>query len=308
MSEVQPIRNRELLIDDDIRREFRNEIDPLISRVLEARGFTEDRTPIGRISLDSGTVLASNAYRKLLGIGFDGLSTKTTNEVFENERNLVRGDLELSRIGGFSASRLVIKPDQNILVTTNPEARSERKPYRINDVAAESILQDIRAHTDLGYSTSDSPVPAAVVVNELEALHTARSIDRRAQYEVLTSEEHGDIKMTIGETFDLVDKKDGRGIRKYQQNKKRVFELKAIQPVQDGTATFGVRYTSGRNDSELKLTAVMNDVDYSDEEKNVLYRGLLDYFEQYDVRRFGRGVIKNLRTIEDKDSNTLRLG
>lgn len=307
MSEALPIRDRELLINDDTRKKFRKEIDPIIGHIFASRGFIEERSPVGRISLDSTNVQPGLAYRKLLKSPFDAMSVRTTHEVYRGERNLLRSSIELGRIGGFGLSTFVTNIDDFSITTQVPTNTDKRTSY-LDNVSAEDILQDIRAHTELGYSASDVPVAVPQVISELEGLHTARNIDRRAQYEIFTPSEHGNIQMNIGESFELRDVKIGTGIQKRKFNSKKLFQLVANQPLDNGSVSLGITYRSSNKDSELKLTAAISGTEYSEDEKQSLYDSILDDYQERDIERFGRGVIRNLKSISDEGSDALRLG
>ena len=310
MSELRPIRERELLIDDDVREALRRQVDPLIKDALNSRGYTEERSPIGRVLLDSSAIFPGDAFLTQFDRArFEGLAVNTTQNVSEGEKQLVASQLELSNIGGFSTSKLVTLGDRYFTQTTRSSESGTKNPTtEIRANSAAEILQDIRAHTTLGYDSSDEWIQPSLTIEELEALHTSRNVDIRAHYQMLTTPEHGDIQMNIGESYELRDVKSGNRIQKRRFNSKKLFELIARQPLDGGTAIIGVSYRSSKHNSELKLTAIIEGTDYSDEKKQVMYDGIVDTFQEQDVDKFGRGVMQNLKTIADSDSDIIRLG
>jgi len=310
MSEVRPIRDRELLVGNDVRAALRRQLDPLIDDALESRGYTEERSPIGRIHLDSTAVFPGHAFlTQFQRARFEGLAVGVTHDVSGREQQLVASRLQLSNIGGFSTSSFVTLGDRFFTQTVrSSDIDKKNTGTRISQKSAEEILQDIRAHTALGYSSSDKPVPPSSTIDELEALHSSRNVDIRAHYQMLTTPDHGDIQMNIGESFELRDVKTNRGIQQQRFNTKKLFELISRQPLDNGTAAVGVTYRSSKNNSEVKLTAVIEGTDYSDIKKQTMYDEMVDTFQKQDVNKFGRGVMQNLKAIADSKSNIIRLG
>jgi len=310
MSEVRPIRERELLIDDVMRAEFRDQIDPLINSAFEARGYTEEHTSSDHIFLDRDGVLASPAYIKYMGnVPFHGLKVRTTHDVFKNEHFLTKAQLELSRIGGFGKSRFIKNGTAYSVdtVTTNNDT-SKDGPVNVPEGAVYDILQDIRAYTELGYSDSDVLVPIDKSIEELEQLSTQRRVDKRAHYQLLTSEDHGDIQMNIGESFELEYIQASDTIKRRRANIQKLFELVALQPVEDGILRVGALYRSSKNGIDMKLTTELVNTDYTDEAKQAYYNDVIKTHQEKDVRKFGQGIIKNLQIILDDNSDIVRLG
>jgi hypothetical protein len=310
MSEIRPIRERELLVDDDVRTVLRRQLDPLITNALNSRGYTEEHSPIGRITLDSFAVIPSNTFlTQFKRARFAGLAVNTTHDIKDSEKQLVKSSLELSNIGGFSTSRFISLGD-HFFTQTSQAAESEKKNLKneVDKKSAADILQDIRAHTMLGYDSSDVMIQPSHTIEELEDLHASRNVDIRAHYQMLTSPEHGDIQMNIGESFELRDVKSRDRIQKKRVNTKKFFELIARQPLMNGTSTVGVSYRSSKNNSEVKLTAIIEDTSYSNEEKQIMYDEMVYKFQEQDVTKFGRGVMQNLKAIADSESNIIRLG
>ena len=310
MYEISPIYERELVIDDATRAEFRGKIDPLINSALESRCYTEDRTPVGHTYLDRENVLASAAYVRYLGkLPFHGLKVSTTHEVHDGDRILTRAQLELSRIGGFGKSKLTKDGSHYLLETLSAnEAFSTEPPTPIPDAASQDIMQDIRSYTELFHTDMDRIIPADENIDALENLNVRRRIDKRAHYEILTSEEHGDIQMNIGESYELGYVHVGDKIKKRRTNVQKMFELIARQPLDNGFLLLGSHYSSGNHDINAKLTTQINGTDYSDEDKQAYYADVLRTHQEIDVRKFGRGVIANLNKIIDENSDVIRLG
>lgn len=309
MSQSRPIRERELLIDDEIRSDFRQTIDPRIDYALRSRGYTEEHAAANRNYLDGSQVIPSAAFRKLYERPFDGLSVSTEYDVYENERTLTRSSIDLSRIGGFSASRIVTVGGRYFTSDIKVNQRNEKTALtRLSAKQTHDILQDIRAHTDLGYSSSDTDVPIPQLIGELEGLHSNISVDQRAHYQLMTSKEHGDIQMNIGKSFELRDAKSDDHIKKRSYNTKRLFEIIAKQPLEGGMSTVGIHYRSGRGYPEIKITAEIDSDAYTEEEKQELYNDVIRSYQEKDIHKFGQGVLANLAMISDTDSNILRLG
>jgi hypothetical protein len=311
MSNARPIRERELLIDDEVRTGFRRTIDPQIDDALLSRGYTEERQSGGRIYLDGTNILPSVPFRTLYETPFDGLSIATAYEVYENVRTLTKSTLELSRIGGFSASRLVSVGSRYYTKNFTANQNANTVPYtRISQQQVQDILQDIRAHTELGYSSSDTNVPPEEVIEELQTLHPTLSIDQRAHYQLLTSPEHGDIQMNIGKSLELREVKVGKRIQRRPFNVKRLFEIIATQPVDEGATTVGIHYRSSRYNSELKITAEIDSAIYTEEEKQHMYDEVVRSYQEHDVHKFGRGALANLAKITNTSptSDIIRLG
>ncbi len=315
MSEVRPINERELLIDDTTRNEFRRKIDPLIDRALTSRGYLEEHTPNGRIFLDGTFVEPSPIYRKEFNaLPFDSLRVATLHDVYHADHHLIKAQLDLGRIGGFGAARFIKNGDEySIMSTKAGDHYPGVDPVKISEHSSQEILQDIQAHTTIGYSASDSAVPIQQSIEALEDLHISRNVDRRAHFELFTSPEHGDIQMNIGESFELRDVKDGNRIRKKRYNGKKLFQLIARQPIEThtgatGTLVTGTYYTSGRKGIEMKLTTEIEGTDYSNEAKQAYFLDIIRNHQEIDVRKFGNGVLSNLQKIIDATSDVMRLG
>ncbi len=308
MSEARPIQNRELLFSRDQRREMSKDINPLIDSALAARGYTEQSTSSERIHLDGSGVIPSRAYLSMFGnTPFDGLSVHSIYSVYSNERHLSRSTVELRKIGGFSVSRLVSIGDRFYTRTVKTPAPHNKVPHtRISEAAALDILQDIRAHTMLGYSSADAPRPAFEVIRELEGLHTYRSVEQRAHYEFDVGPEYGDIQMNVGKSFAVQANKDTGRMRR--TTPKRFFELIAEQPLTEGPAFLGVHYSSGRGDASIKLSADIQDSSYSGEEVSAYYNGMVRKLQEEDTSGLQQGVVRNLKKIIHPDSEVQRLG
>ena len=310
MTDVRPIFERELLIPDDVRSDLHRKINPLISDVLASRGYSEERSPSNRIyTKNSSDIIVSTASTLYLVNPFDGLSISTTSNIQENEASLVGAAVTLTRIGGFSISKLIKNGENFGIKTIKPGEDEQSNPLvRINQSAVENILHDIRAHTVLGYDASDVLSSSSQAIEELESLHTSRTVDRRAHYEVLTDPEHGDIQMNVGETFELrnIDANDHNLKKRF--NTRKFFELLARQPLDGGSVLLGVHYRSSQNDSEVKLTAVIEGTDYTEQRKQEFYQEAVDSFQERDINKFSRGVMNNLNKIIDTDSEIVRLG
>ena len=309
MANARPIHERELLIDDEVKKQLRRTIDPRIDDALESHGYIEETRASGRLYLDGAHVLASAAFKTHYDNPFDGLSVATRHEVADGERILTHSTLELSRIGGFSTSRLVSVGNRFYTKTTRANDGQKKAPFiRLTEPQAQDILQDIRAHTELGYSSADTVVPAAEVIEELQDLHSPLLVDQRAHYQLLTSEEHGDIQMNIGRSFELKAVETKRGLQKRRINVRRIFELIATQPLEGGTSTVGVHYQSSRRIPEVKITGSIASDHYSEDEKQALYDEMVRSYQEQDIHRFGRGVLANLAKISDPESEAVRLG
>lgn len=311
MSEAQPLRSRELLLDDDIRNELHTRVDPLINRALTAHGYLETRRPIRRIELNDGkNSMPSNPY---LGVfnrrGFDALSVTTTEDITDSERFLTESSLELHTAGGFAVGQLV-SIGNTYKARFIEKNTGEKDPdfITLTSEEASEILEDIRSFTPLGYSSSDTLVPGTTIINELSQLHRAQNIDRKARYEMFTSPDHADIKMNVGESFEIREIKQRQKIqhRRIQATAKKVFELIATQPFGEGEVALGLRYVSAHGDSEAKLTAEINAPNYSDKQIQEYYDTFLEDFQEYDPARFGKSVIKNLELITKLDSSVVR--
>jgi hypothetical protein len=310
MSEVRPVHERELLIDDDVRAAYRLQLDPLITDALESRGYTESRSPVGRIALDSFPVLPSTAFLSTFDKArFDGLAVGTTHSVNGDSKQLVSSELILSSIGGFNNSKFITNGNRFYTQNLRPvEQSGTTATNQLPKEMAIEIMQDIRAHTELGYSSADVFVPADIVIEELEALHNSRNIDRRAHYQLLTSEEHGDIRMDIGESFELQDVVSRMKTKQRILQSKKLFKLVARQPLDNGSSTVGVTYRSGQNTSEVKITAIIEGTNYTDAEKQAMYLDMINSFQDQNVHKFAQGVMRNLKNIADPDSEVVRLG
>ncbi|MFZ1301343.1 MAG: hypothetical protein WAQ27_02055 [Candidatus Microsaccharimonas sp.] len=312
MPEARPVQNRELLIDNDTRTSTRRKVDPAISRALRTRGYTETSYPIGRIHLDSATVEPSREYlHAFKRIRFDALSVETTHAVDPEERLLTQSQISLYTIGGFTTARIVNVGDGYRLKMVESGQNPSKVPVVSLDAnEAAEILQDIRASTELGYSSEDTIVPAKQLIGELAALHSGMNVDRSAHYQLFTDPLHGEIEMNIGESYELHDVRVGHQIqrRRRRGSTRKVFELMAKQPLEDGTVSLGVRYLSGRKQSEMKLTADIQGTSYSDAEKQFLYNEIVRDYQHANTSRFGDSVLRNLAHINDEDSNVVRLG
>jgi hypothetical protein len=310
MSEVSPIRERQLLIDNELQAEFRDKIDPLIDRAFKARGYTEERIPSDHIYLDSNSVLPSKEYLELFGnVPFDVMKIGTSHEVFDGERHLTKGQLDLSRIGGISKSRFIQKGNLYSTVTTDPTGKPlENGLVEITEREGQEILQDIRAYTELGYSSSDSFAPISETIEELEALNSARRIEKRAHYQILTDGDHGDIQMNVGESFESRNVNRHGKIVQRRSKTRKLFELVARQPVDGGSIIVGAHYSSGRNNLGMKLTTEIIGDGYSEEDKQAYYNDTLITYQEEKIRKLGKGIIANLSKIIDQNSDVVRLG
>jgi hypothetical protein len=310
MSEVSPIRERQLLIDTELQAEFRDKIDPLIDRAFKARGYTEERIPSDHIYLDSNAVLPSKEYLKQFSnIPFDVMKVATSHEVFDDERQLTRGQLDLSRIGGISKSKFIQKGTLYSTVTTDPTGKPlENGIAKISETEAQEILQDIRAYTELGYSSSDTFTPVSETIEELEALNSARRVDKRAHYQILTDGDHGDIQMNVGESYESRNVNRHGKIVQRRSKTRKLFELIARQPVDGGSIIIGAHYSSGRNNLGMKLTTEIIGDGYSDKDKQAYYNDTLITYQEEKIRKLGKGIIANLSKIIDENSDVVRLG
>jgi len=311
MNEVGPIHERELLLEEANRRYFRRRLDPLIDDALAARGYVETRKSNGRFNLDGYNVIPGPAFRRTLKAPLDALSFQTTYDTDSTQSTLIEAKIHLARVGNYSGAILRIVGGEASYKNLSPVRKEDQddayQPLSMSET--NDILQDIRAHTELGYSSSDTPVSAQEILQELEQITPSLAVDRRAHYQLLTDEYHGDIQMDIGESFDDEAVRRQNDVQRRHTNGKKMFRLIARQPLKEGSALVGVKYQSyKRNDANMKLTTVIESNAYSDAEKEVMYRDTLETYQERDMTRFGRGVIKNLQSIIDEDSNVIRLG
>lgn len=310
MSEIRPVQNRELLLDEATRTLLRRKVDPLITRALKTRGYTEDRTPIGRTYLDSSRVLPSQEYLSMFNrVAFDALSVRTTHYADASEKILSRSVTELTTVGGFATAKIVsIGDTYSVDFISSGDGSQDMHFDSVHPDTLSEILGDIRAHTKLGYGTQDSPPSPVTVIEELNNLQANQNVDRYAHYQLLTDDAHGDIQLNVGESFEAHRVEvDGKSqVRRI--NAKKIFQLNALQPLGDGTIQLGVKYTSGRRQSEVKLTAEINGTDFSDSKKQALYEQIVFDFQHGDPSKFGNGVVRNLERIIDTTSDAIRLG
>lgn len=312
MNEVGPIHERELLLEEANRRYFRRRLDPLIDDALSSRGYIETKKST-RLHLNGYNVIPGPAFRRTLKTPLDALTFQTTYDTDATDSTLIEANLHLARVGNYSGAILRIVGGEAFYKNLSPYRKEDHddtfQPLPMNE--ANDILQDIRAHTELGYSSSDTPVSAQEILQELENITPTLNVDRRAHYQLLTDEYHGDIQMDIGESFDDKAVHRHNHVQRRHTDGRKMFRLIARQPLKEGSALVGVKYQSyqrrGR-DSDMKLTTVIESDAYSDAEKEAMYRDTLETYQERDMTRFGRGVIKNLQSIIDEDSNVLRLG
>lgn len=311
MEEARPIRGRELLIDNGVRKDLRHVIDPQIDRALNSRGYTEDQRSSSRIYLDGTTVLPSKTFRDLYETPFHALTIAGTYDVHENERTLNRSTIELSRIGGFTSSQLVTVGERYYTKNLKVNQDNSRVPFvRISSQEMHDVLRDTRAHTSLGYRGSDTDATIPEIIAEIEDLRSTVFVDQRASYQLLTSPQHGDVQMNIGKSFEMHNTKAGNRIQRRRKNIKRLFEIIAKQPIENGDMTIGIRYHSGRSAPELKITAEINSEAFEEEQKQALYNEMIRSYQEPrdDIKKFANGILRNLDMISDQDSDIVRLG
>lgn len=310
MSEVRPVQNRELLLDSPTRALLRRKVDPLISRALKTRGYTEERNPIGRTYLDSSNVMPSHEYLSMFNrVGFDALNVHTTHFVDPTERILSRSAIDLTTVGGFATAKLIgVGDTYTVNFSSSGDGAHDAQFENVDHGVLSEVLQDIRAHTKLGYGNQDIPPLPAEIVEELSDLQANQNVDRYAHYQLLTDEAHGDIQMNIGESFETHRIEVGGKPQIRRLNAKKIFQLIAIQPLTEGNVRLGVQYTSGRKQSEVKLSAEINGTDFSDTKKQALYEQIVHDFQHRDPSKFGSGVVRNLERIIDTASDVTRLG
>lgn len=307
MSEVPSMQSRPLLLPEEQLKAMRTVINPLIDGALKASGWVEESTTSERILLDSSNVMPSRAYRAMFGRNvFEGLNLATRSDVFEHERHIVEANISLHKIGGFTASHLTMRG--NSFHAETPEsyatdAKLVHKPLDADSVL--DVLQDIRAYTELGYSCSDTPVPAQTVLQELEGLHTLRVVDRRAEYGFNIDDSYGKVSMRLGQSFSVMaDKDTGRFVRR---NIQRYVALRALQPLWQGEAELGVEYVSTRNKIAARISAFAPSEIYSQKELGALYAHTLKSLQEKDTSKFQRVVVQNLHKVIDPNSEVIRL-
>lgn len=303
---------RELRIDDADRKVLQQQIDPMIRGALEARGYIEERVMEARLPLDSSTVIPSDAYRKNFeNKPFDALLTRTFTDVDGSSRLFARGDVLLHQIGGFASARLVTIGNRYFYSfgKSSLDPKKDSPLHRIDEASFQDMLEDVRAHTPLGYSQLDSHGEPSTTFEELESLSPLIHLDRGAHLQMLTDPNHGDIRINIGES--LVDKQlipTGKRPRRLRRSIGKLFELAASQPFGDGTAITKIQYRSHRRKTDMKLSVAINGSDLSDDEKELIYKESIRSFQDPLNRRFGDAVIKNLTRITSSDSEAVRVG
>lgn len=309
MNHAHPFTERELRIEDDTRKDLRHQIDPLIRNVLMARGYIEDRASDDRLYLDSSSVIPSQAYLKTLKEPYDAMTVRTKYDVSDGERTLIGGRVTLRKIGGFTTAQLVMSGSRFFYGLSTQKTDQPKTPLtRISEDTFRETLEDVRAHTTLGYSNSDTTPPVGELFDDLDHLTTNRFVDRRTHLQLLTNEEHGDIYANIGETYEERDVIVNKHMQHRRRARGKMFEFIAKQPLDPGFVTMGIHYRSGPRSTEMKLSASIEGTDYSDEEQEALYQEAVRSFQDPRFNRFGDAVLKNLKMASDPQSNAIRLG
>ncbi|GEM_PF-1840905 len=311
MNESQPIWERGLRIsDEDIGAQLRRVVEPEIHQALALRGFSETATMSSRIPLNSSSIIASRAYVSALESHlFDALSLSTVTHVFDRERILSRSDITLFKIGGLVTGRLVSHDDMFFAgVSKTNDARNPDNTvmtHPVDQLAFQDIVEDIRAHTPLGYSKSDSAPPFDQTLKEISTLSPKLLIDRNLILSEITHPDHGEIEFRLGET--AVNKKNRGSNKRYNRLMGRVFEVSAKQPLGQGSLETKISYISKRGRPQMKLSVTINGTEYTEEEKQALYDEEIRRFQDVRYSRFSDAVLKNLAKIKQPDSNAIRI-
>lgn len=310
MTDTRSVWERELRIEDSNRKTLRARIDPLIHSTLQATGYTEDRIADGRIELDSTTVMPSDAYKDTLRIPFDALGIMTRYDVSDDGSELTKANATLHTVGGFVSAKLVAVGSRYFYSVSSQKDQSRNPPLnRIAENPFRDILEDVRAHTELGYSQADQSQDVAKTFQDFEGLSMSRFIDRRAHLQLLSDAEHGDIQANIGESFEEKSVLVGNKLKKRRRSRGKIFELTTKQPFGDASASMGIIYRSGTNGStEMKLSTSIDDETIPDADKAAYYEEAIRTFQDPRYTRFGDAVIRNLNILNDPNSDFVRIG
>lgn len=307
MSEVRPVVNRELLLGSDIRASLKRKVDPLIERALASSGYTELQTPTGRTYLSDAAIFPSEEYLAIFERRiFDAVSVRLQYNVDNGERRLSRSIVDLHTVGGIATAQIVGIGETYKINTNVGSGLDTFSP--VDKTVLATVLQDIRAHTTLGYGSEDELPAPETTIEQLAKLHTGQNVDRSAHFEMIPDNGYGDTRMDIGESFEIKRQDVGGRTQTRRLNTKRLFELNSVLPLNQGSVRFGTRYTSGRRQFEAKLTAELEGTNFNSEQQQVMYDEIVHTFQHRDPNKFGAGIIKNLNLITDPDSDILRLG
>ena len=312
MTLQRSVKNRELLIEDDIRAKMRHEIDPVINRVFSTRSFTEIRSSTHRTPLDSIAVTPSEDYLQYLGVPYDGLSFTSVYNVDDNERDLIKARINLVRIGGlghaaltFSGGRYYVRKSAEL------SGNGNETPTRISASAFNNILEDVRAHTELGYSHSDTTPDTAQLMRDIESTSSVMTVDQRTSFEEIEDTSHDGYSITVGRSFEEYTSVEAERTRKRRRAEQKLFQMAARTPLEGGHVQVGLNYLSGarKRDMRMQISTVIESDAYSSDEKSKLYEETVKrYQDEEDVYKFGRGVVANLQKVIDAESTFIRLG
>lgn len=309
MTNAQSFTERELWIDDDTRKDLRKKIDPLIRRVMMIRGYTEDRVSNDRIDLDNSYDLPSAAYLETLKDPFDAMTIRTQYDVSDGERTLIDGRITLLKIGGFATAQLVKAGSQYFFGRSTQKTDQTKIPLTsMSERAFQDTLEDVRAQTSLGNSSSDTVPPIDELFDDLDQLTTNRFIDRRAHLQLLTDSAHGDIQANIGETYEEHDVVVNKRTQHRRRARGNMFEFISQQPLDSGHVVMGLHYRSSPRIAEMKLSASLEGTNYTDEEQELLYQEAIRSFQDPRFSRFGNAAIRNLKMASDPHSDVIRIG
>lgn len=311
MNESRPVWERALRISDEYSDDcLRRAIEPGIHEALQARGYSESSITSNRIPLYNQAVLASRAYASALESHlFDSLNLSTLTHVFDREPVLGSSEVTLYKIGGLVTGRLVSHGQMFFAgVTKTSEVQVGENPFITKPVSQddfENIVEDVRAHTALGYSKSDRTPPYDKTVREIALLSPQLLIDRNLILSEDTHADHGVIEFRLGET--AINKKKRGSNKRYSRLIGRVFEVSATQPLHEGSLESKISYTSKRGKPQMKLSVVINGTTYSEEEKQALYDDEVSRFQDLDPSRYLDAMKKNLSKVKDPDGPTVRI-
>lgn len=314
-NDARPNFQRELLIDDIdnwLRTDLREKLDPQIDTALDSRGYIEDRNGNGRIHLEHSHLLLSRPFLQTYSARFDGLSTFTQYSVEDTVKTMREGQLELFHIGGFDPSIFRVQGEKYETKTYKTNTDPQKVPFKtLSKLDAEEIIQDIRAHTTLGYSASNSFVPVSMVIDELEALNSIVSIDQRASYRPFSSimdpNDYSELQINIGKTFELTDVKRRGKLQKRMGSIARFLEVTVEQPIVEGTLKTGIHFSSGNEEPRMKITTVIDSPAFSEEDKQRLYDEQVRRFQEDEITKFGHIALHNLAIINDQNSDIIRI-
>jgi len=309
MNDARPYMNRELRIEDDARQTIRGQIDPLIRAVMLSRGYVEDRTSSDVISLDSSTVIPSKAYMDTIAEAYNGLMVRTRYDVSDGERTLIGGRVTLRKIGGFATAHLVMSGSR-FTYSIVPQSLDPHKvaPTEISEHDFGDILEDVRAQTVLGGSTTDTVPPVADLFDDIDHLTNNREVERRSLFELLTDDAHGDVTASVGETYEERDIVVKGRLQHRARSRGKMFEFISKQPLDTGTVSMGLYYHSETRGTEMKISTVLEGTRYDEVEQEAMYQEAIRSFQDPRYTRFGDAAIKNLKLITDPNSAIIRVG